>query len=578
MFSIKGSKLLVVDDEPANTDLLKRIFSKQQCDVLALNNGDTLFETILQYEPDLIILDVMMPGKTGFDLTREVKAHAEWKHIPIILLTALMDRESCIMGLEAGAEDFVSKPFNLRELRARVSNLLQLKKQGDFLRRHIQVMTHYDAVTNLPNRTLLEQMCESLLREDSQEPFNFAICQTLSDHQVQQLIKANNLVTTETEIYRALVNRLSRHLPQDSLIGSLGNGKFAIVIRATEQLAYLYLKACWMALSRPFIFDSKEIQLPFTFGMNPARYMVPAWSGQVNRAELALAEASKNSLGVVVFESWMDAVNDERLRLSQALYGSLQEQHFHLCFQPQFNIQTDTFLGFEGLLRWTHPEYGPIPPDLFIPLAEANGIINELGIWVIEATCKALSRWRSMNEDIHVSVNVSAIQLQRPGLIDTIERMLRRYQLDTSQLEIELTESTLANPSCDLQIQQFWEKGFAIAIDDFGTGYSNLSYLKKYPFQRVKIDRSFVQNVCSSKWDLAIIRAVIAMAEHLNFTVIAEGVENGRQLELLRQVGCHQVQGFLLGKPLSFANATELVRKYSDKSMKSPDQNGQFPG
>lgn len=561
MYRIRGSKLLVIDDEKANTDLLKRIFSKERCDVLALNDSQSALETIRIYEPDLIILDVMMPGKSGFELIREIKIHAEWKDIPIIFLTALMDRESCITGLEAGAADYVSKPFSLRELRARVFNQLQLKKQNDFLRTNIRAMSDYDLATGLPNRKLLGQLADAIVAECAEQLPCFAICQTLSGHQVAQILLANSIEADENEVYRAVVRRMTRHLPANSVMGLLEEGRFGILIHAPEPLAYAYLKSVWIALNRPFLFGEKPINLPFHFGMNPAPFTGASWRDLAGRAELALAEANRIGREVVIFESRMDQVNGERLRLSQALYASLEADQFHLCYQPQFNVLDGKLSGFEALLRWTHPEYGVIPPDVFIPLAEANGMINDLGLWVVESVCKTLQAWDAPTRGLRIAINVSALQLQKASLSDAVCDLLERYRLKPCHMEIELTESTLANPACDIQIQKFLQRGFSISIDDFGTGYSNLSYLNRHQFKRVKIDRSFVQDICGSRRDVAIVQSIIAMSEHLDIIVIAEGVETAEQLALLKRLGCDEVQGYLLGKPLPFDAASALVRE-----------------
>jgi EAL domain-containing protein (putative c-di-GMP-specific phosphodiesterase class I) len=231
-------------------------------------------------------------------------------------------------------------------------------------------------------------------------------------------------------------------------------------------------------------------------------------------------------------------------------------------YQPQINIKTGEIVGVEALLRWNHPEHGPITPAEFIPFAEETGMIVEIGHWVLRNACSELKRWRDAGlPEIRMSINMSARQLAEKSVVKHIASLLKDYGLPGHCLEIEITENTIMSDMDSVihKLKELSKRGIYIALDDFGTGYSSLSYLHKLPIQTLKIDRAFIKEVNMKHAGNSIINTIVAMAKGLNLNVIAEGVETQQQLDYLQEIDCSEAQGFLFGKPLTADVIAQLL-------------------
>jgi EAL domain-containing protein (putative c-di-GMP-specific phosphodiesterase class I) len=244
------------------------------------------------------------------------------------------------------------------------------------------------------------------------------------------------------------------------------------------------------------------------------------------------------------------------------LHRAIDRQELEVFFQPQMDVQSGRVLGFEALMRWRHPELGLVSPARFIPLAEDNGQIVPMGAWILRQACTTAAHW-PQSLQLRVAVNLSARQFADPGLFAHVREALEKSGLPAPQLELEITEGTVMQ---DLQrtldlLRRFKNMGVKLAIDDFGTGYSSLAYLKRFPLDVLKIDQSFVRQLCSDREDQAIANAVIQLAHSLGLRVIAEGVETAEQEALLRVMGCDDVQGYLYGKPMTLEDTREWLAR-----------------
>ncbi len=249
----------------------------------------------------------------------------------------------------------------------------------------------------------------------------------------------------------------------------------------------------------------------------------------------------------------MDRAAYEQIVLEAQLRRAIEQAQFSLVYQPQIDLRSGQVAGVEALVRWRHPEWGVVPPEQFIPLAEETGLIYELGLWILEEACDQHRRWREAGlGDLRIAVNISPYQLRRPGFESDVRAILERTDMVLDQLEFELTETALMQEGETTRLlERLAAMGMSVALDDFGTGYSSLGYLRRFPIDRIKIDRSFVRDISGSQSDGALARAVIMLAHGLNIRVIAEGVETAAQLGLLRHFGCDEAQGFLLGEPVT---------------------------
>jgi EAL domain-containing protein (putative c-di-GMP-specific phosphodiesterase class I) len=265
------------------------------------------------------------------------------------------------------------------------------------------------------------------------------------------------------------------------------------------------------------------------------------------------------------FQLYTPAINfkaSELLALENSLHHALERHEFLLHYQPQVNINTHEITRIEALIRWQHPELGFVPPNVFIPLAEENGLIVPIGDWVLRTACAQNKLWQMAGAtSLRVAVNLSARQFQQPSLIETVVQILQDTQLDAESLELEVTETTaMQNVEFTVpMLKQLHSMGIHLSLDDFGTGYSSLGYLKKFPLDTLKIDQSFVRELTTDPNDAAIVRAVIALGQGLNLSVVAEGVETREQLAHLRSLNCREMQGYLFSRPMTAVAATQFL-------------------
>jgi EAL domain-containing protein (putative c-di-GMP-specific phosphodiesterase class I) len=268
--------------------------------------------------------------------------------------------------------------------------------------------------------------------------------------------------------------------------------------------------------------------------------------------------------GVQFFTPNMSQATEDRVRFEGDLHRALKQQQFELYYQPKFHGPGRRIQSVEALIRWRHPERGLVPPDQFIPLAEESGLIVPIGEWVLREACRQTRAWQDQGlPSLRVAVNISAVQFRRLDLVDTVQWALAAAGLDAQYLEIELTETAvMSDPEDSVEIlERLSRMGIVVSVDDFGTGYSSMSYLRRFPIDKLKIDRSFIANVATSADDAAIVQGIISLAHSLRLRVVAEGVETREQLAFLQRHGCDQYQGYYFSKPLPAAEFGLLLQR-----------------
>jgi diguanylate cyclase len=255
-----------------------------------------------------------------------------------------------------------------------------------------------------------------------------------------------------------------------------------------------------------------------------------------------------------------------RMTMETRLREAIDNSEFELHYQPQINLLTGQLIGCEALVRWRHQSKGLIPPNQFITIAEETGLISQIGNWVLRTACKQIKIWGDQDfPEFPVSVNLSGVQMRSERILENIIKIVKGAAVDPRLIELEMTETVLMHDrdrAVEL-LRELKRHGLALSIDDFGTGYSSMAYLKQFPVDKLKIDRSFIGDLATDKGDKAIVNAIIAMARSLNLKVIAEGVETKAQAELLRSYGCHEVQGFFFGKPMPVQEFDLFLRRRS---------------
>lgn len=358
-------------------------------------------------------------------------------------------------------------------------------------------------------------------------------------------------------LLKGVAGRLLGNTRETDTVSRLGGDEFAIIatnLADPEGAATLAQKAI-KAVSEPFRLEGHEIRTATSIGIS----LFPMDKGDpdqlLKHADFALYQAKGAGRGTFQFyDAEMNARRKDRKALEVELGLALERRQLSLHYQPKVHAITDAVTGVEALLRWTHPERGAIPPSEFVPIAEASGQIIEIGRWVMETACAAHFAWRKAGlPPISIAVNLSGIQLRRPDLVDTVTKVVTDFGIDPQFLEFEITEGTIIDKQGTVirALHALHDLGQKLSIDDFGTGFSSLVHLKRFPVDSLKIDRSFVAGIPDSQDDVAITRAVIALAQSLNLRTVAEGVENWAQFAFLQESDCRELQGYYFSRPVS---------------------------
>jgi diguanylate cyclase (GGDEF)-like protein len=410
-------------------------------------------------------------------------------------------------------------------------------------------MALHDGLTNLPNRALFNERLEHALTHVAGGGI---VALHLLDLDLFKNVNDTLGHGVGDKLLEAVAGRLRAAVRDTDTVARMGGDEFAMVQVAIEQPAEAAALAerVIAAISAPYEIAGHQVIVGTSVGIaiGPADATDP--DQLMRNADLALYRAKNLGRGAFhFFESGMDVQMQARRALEYDMRAALPDGQFDLHYQPVLNLGRNEIVGVEALVRWHHPERGMISPGEFIPLAEETGFIIALGEWVIRQACTAAANWA---EHVKVAVNLSAAQFKSPGLVHVVMNALASSGLAPNRLELEITESILLqdNAATLATLHRLRELGVHIAMDDFGTGYSSLNYLRSFPFDKIKIDRSFVKDITASSGSLNIVRAVAAMAKGLGMACTAEGVETQEQLDAISAEGCTEMQGFLLSKPL----------------------------
>lgn len=429
----------------------------------------------------------------------------------------------------------------------------------------METLAFYDPLTGLANRRLfrnrLEKSVKSVLRSGSSMALMFL--------DMDQFKRVNDTLGHDAGdiLLKEVAHRLSHTVRENDTVSRIGGDEFTILLTDVHHTSDVLVVAEKLlhAMAKPIRIKGQDIVTTVSIGIT----MTPEDSTDANtlmkNADLAMYRAKE--LGRNNFQFFSEDMNHsilEHLSLEKEINEAIARQQFSLVFQPKISLFDFGITGVETLIRWQHPEKGMITPDRFIPVAEETGQILEIGSWVLEQSCRQISsliRSNVLPEHAKVAVNLSARQFTDPHLLQRIRSVLEITNIPPHCLELEITESTLMEDvESAIQIMQEIKKtGVAIAIDDFGTGYSSLAYIKRFPIDVLKVDRSFVMDIPEDKNDMAITAAVIAMAQKLSMTVVAEGVETQEQLQFLRQNNCDEGQGYLFSRPLSLGQLHQFL-------------------
>ncbi|MFD2372137.1 EAL domain-containing protein [Brevibacillus sp. GCM10020057] len=422
----------------------------------------------------------------------------------------------------------------------------KLKKDQEY----ITFMAYHDELTGLTNsRYFTEKLTEALSRNKQEK-----IAVLLLDIDRFSAINESLGMSFGDLVLQSVAQRIRASLPEGVVLSRMRSDEFTLFFTSPTADEEAVDACCRIqeAMKEPFQIQHLLFNLTVSVGMAVYPDDGQGTNDLIKYAQIAKNEAQREVKRFKRFHPSMDKQLLDRLVLEQDLHKALAQNEFLVVYQPQIDIQTGKVISLEALIRWDHPVRGRISPMQFIPLAEETGLIVPIGEWVLKTACAQLKQWHDMGfSSLSVSINLSMRQFFQQDLVDMIDRILKECGLAPHFLELEITESMTMNVSHAIEtMRKLKELGVRIALDDFGTGYSSLLYLKEFPINRLKIDRSFVLDITTSKHDAAIISMILSIANHLEMEVIAEGVERQDQLHFLREQRCQQIQGFLFSPPL----------------------------
>jgi diguanylate cyclase (GGDEF)-like protein len=621
---IFNASILVVDDRENNIELIRAMlgaagyvsvsFTKNPLDVCSLHRRNRY---------DLILLDLMMPKMDGFQVMEGLKEIEEIKpgeSLPVLVITAQAEHKK--RALQAGAKGFISKPFDRLEVLTHIRDALEIRLLQKVLQQSMASLesmpskraaplqetqelsdqpdgadqrkeadqrflqpAHYDALTNLPNRMLFY---ESLKKTIRQAEANHRVISVLY-LDIDDFKNVNDTLgrAIGDEVLRQFSIRLMECLRVTDMVARLGGDEFGCILFTPDASGDAGVVASKIreSLRQPFEVQGNSVTLTASMGISvyPADSLDP--DTLVKNGDTAMYRSKKAGRDTYrFFTAEMNARAIQKLEQENALRKAIERNEFVLYYQPKVELLKGKITGVEALIRWDRPGYGFIPPSEFISVLEQTGLIGQVGAWVLETACKQIAEWRQAGAgEIPVSVNVSGRQFLQATLRQDViriieennvhpqllefelqtERALRENSIDSDLLELELTESSLmthARKTIGI-LKRLKTLGIRISIDDFGTGYSSLAYVKRFPIDVLKIDRSFVMDITTNPANAAVTAAIIDMAHSLDIRVVAEGVETIEQLDFLRDRGCDEIQGYYFARPLPAAEIPKLVLK-----------------
>ncbi|WP_377294683.1 putative bifunctional diguanylate cyclase/phosphodiesterase [Rhizobium sp. SG2393] len=595
-------RLLIVDDVADNRTILVRRFERRGFEVHEADGGAAALQLIDTHVFDMVLLDVMMPEIDGLEVLRRLRTRFSPVELPVIMCTAKSQSEDIVGALELQANDYVTKPVdfaialarvNIQLDRKRVSDALKLANEkleerveertmalvqinrqleGEIMQRQrseaeTRYMALHDGLTGLANRILFRDRLGEVLDRSRSDNMGIAIL----------FIDLDGFKSVNDTLGHSIGDMLLKSVAADfqnlmrehDLIARLGGDEFAILHHCDETLSSVIQLAEQIirAAGRQRTIEGHSVTVGASVGIVTSFERVDDAEQLLKNADLAMYRAKADGRGTYrIFNPEMDAKAQARRVLELDMRKALANGEYEVFYQPLISLEHKRVAGFEALLRWNHPERGPVSPADFIPLAEETGMIVQLGDWVMREACRQAVQWP---DHVRIAVNVSTVQFIRGNVVATVMGALAQSGLPAHRLEVEITESVLLEKT-DQNIailEQLRTLGVRIAMDDFGTGYSSLGYLRRFRFDKIKIDQSFIRDIAKDVESSAIVNAIAKLGVSFGIATTAEGVETQEQLLRLVDEGCHEVQGWLFSKAISAGEVLDILALPEDNIM-----------
>jgi diguanylate cyclase (GGDEF)-like protein len=567
-----NATLLLVDDEAMNRDALSRRLARRGYTVLTAESGASALEMIGAHRVDAVLLDVMMPGMSGLETLRLLRQSRSVSDLPVIMVTAKDRAEDVVEALELGANDYVTKPIDFPIALARIRTQVTARRA--------------DPLTGLPNRAMFMDRVDRLIATSAAATApSFAVL--FLDVDRFKAVNDSHGHLAGDELLIGVARRLEQSLRasdavarpgNDHTLARLGGDEFTVLLHGvrTAEEAAAVAERLLAAAARPFEIQGAEVAVSISVGLTMSAPRYQRAEDMVRDADTAMYHAkAQGKAQVAVFDTSMLEAIAARTLLEADLRHALARKELHLYYQPIVELKTGRLCGFEALLRWHHPLRGIVSPAQFVPTAEETGLIVAIGLWAIREACEQMQTWaREFPEcaTLTINVNLSARQCMHADLVPDIQRILTETGLAAERLKLEITEGIVLENSESVVdvLNALRGLGVQLGLDDFGTGYSALSYLRQFPFQTLKIDRSFVDDM-QANGSAEIIRAIVSLADGLAMDVTAEGIETAEQVRDLRDLECQYGQGYFFFKPLTKDDARAVLKSHGCASPTHPE-------
>jgi len=559
----KPIRVLLIEDNPDDARLLREMLKltpSMSCKITEIDCIKDALILVRDEEFDIVLTDLFLPDAVGFDSVKQILAVNNT--MPVIVLSGSDNHDLALEVMTLGAQDYLVKGQGDGNLIARAIRYSIERKK---IERGFCYMAQYDALTGLANRALfMERLDRSIIRANRNNS-QVAIMFIDLDH----FKRINDTLghCAGDALLREVSTRIKQCTREDDTVSRVGGDEFTIILENVKHMndAVIVANKIIKCISNPILVNDVELYVTPSIGIT----MYPSDADNIEQllkhADTAMYRAKEEGRdGFQFYTDGMNQETEERMELEARLRQALHHNEFQLYYQPKIDIQTGEMLGAEALIRWNQRELGMILPDKFIPLAEETGLIISIGEWVVREACRQMQEWLSAGlEPIRVAINLSPRQFNQQDLTDMILDTSMEYSIVPRNIELEITESLLMNDTeTSIKIlSKLKDWGMHVSIDDFGTGYCSLGYLKSFPIETLKIDRSFVKDITTDPDDAAICSAIIALGHKLRLNVTAEGIETVEQLEFLKQQGCDEAQGYYFSKPLAAADFTNYVVK-----------------
>lgn len=562
------TNILIVDDSEDDAMLVSAQISRtvRNTEFLRVDSSQSLKKALDEKHWDLIICDHAMPQFNSRAALAIVKGASP--ETPFIIYSGHYDEQEGIAAMQIGARDFIEKnnPARLLPVIQRELNTVHLRRAKEQAELFAESLSRYDDLTRLPSRYFFRDLVEQAIQEAHTENQNMALLYLDLD----RFMRINDSFGYQTGdvLMQAVATRLKGIVGTHTL-SRLGQDEFAILLHKIEDAESIkhFIEALTHRFNEGCVVNNQEFFLTFSIGVCTFPDDGTDAATLIKNAESAMFAAKRQ--GGNQYHFYVSETNggtSRRLRLENSLRYAVERKELFLLYQPIIDLATRRIVATEALARWNHPEFGLVAPDEFIPIADESGLIIDLGEWVLRTACEQTRHWHDLGfDDISIAVNCSATQFRQEHLAQRFIPIILKSGLKAEHVELEITEGVAmhdVNHTIEM-LGQLKQIGVQISIDDFGTGYSSLAYLKRFPIDILKIDKSFVQDVTHNTDDAAIVRAISALAKAMRLSVLAEGVETLAQYNFLRHEGCNRVQGYYFSRPVAPDTILALLRQHN---------------